>query len=118
MAIILGLNAYHGDASACLVQDGELVAAAEEERFRRIKHWAGFPSDAVRYCLNEADIGIGDVGHVAINSNPRANLLRRLRFALTQSPDLRFIADRIRNQTKRLSIKSELKMAFPCQNFR
>jgi carbamoyltransferase len=48
---ILGLNAYHGDSSACLVKDGVLVAAAEEERFRRIKHWAGFPSEAIRYCL-------------------------------------------------------------------
>ena len=45
----LGLNAYHGDAAACLVRDGEIVAAAEEERFRRIKHWAGFPSEAMRY---------------------------------------------------------------------
>ena len=46
MTYILGLNAYHGDAAACLVKDGNLVAAAEEERFRRVKHWAGFPSEA------------------------------------------------------------------------
>ena len=61
--IILGLNAFHGDASACLVRDGALVAAAEEERFRRIKHWAGFPSQAIAYCLREAGLqeiaGIG-----------------------------------------------------------
>jgi len=44
MTYILGINAYHGDASACLVKDGELIAAAEEERFRRVKHWAGFPT--------------------------------------------------------------------------
>ena len=56
--LILGLNAYHGDASACLVADGEIVAAAEEERFRRIKHWAGFPSEAIRYCLTEAGVGL------------------------------------------------------------
>ena len=56
--IILGLNAFHGDSSACLVVDGELVAAAEEERFRRIKHWAGFPSEAVKYCLRAGGIGI------------------------------------------------------------
>ncbi|MBS0540447.1 MAG: carbamoyltransferase, partial [Proteobacteria bacterium] len=56
MTYILGLNAYHADAAACLVKDGELVAAVEEERFRRIKHWGGFPSEAIRYCLKEAGI--------------------------------------------------------------
>ena len=49
--IILGLNAFHGNSSAALVRDGKLIAAAEEERFRRIKHWAGFPSHAIAYCL-------------------------------------------------------------------
>jgi len=51
MTFVLGINAYHGDASACLRKDGALIAAAEEERFRRIKHWAGFPSEAIRFCL-------------------------------------------------------------------
>ena len=58
---ILGINAYHGDSAACLLMDGELVAAAEEERFRRIKHWAGFPTEAIRYCLSEVGIGIDQV---------------------------------------------------------
>ncbi len=49
--MILGLNAYHGDVSAVLLRDGELVAAVEEERFRRVKHWAGFPREAIRACL-------------------------------------------------------------------
>lgn len=48
MSYILGVNAFHADSAACLVHDGRLVAAAEEERFRRIKHWAGFPSEAIR----------------------------------------------------------------------
>ena len=63
--IVLGLNAFHGDSSAALVRDGRLVAAAEEERFRRIKHWAGFPSQSVAYCLQEAGLRLGDVEHVA-----------------------------------------------------
>ena len=54
MTYVLGLNAYHADAAACLVKDGDLVAAVEEERFRRIKHWGGFPSESIRYCLAEA----------------------------------------------------------------
>ncbi|RPI42578.1 MAG: carbamoyltransferase, partial [Betaproteobacteria bacterium] len=74
MTYILGLNAYHGDSSACLVRDGQLIAAAEEERFRRIKHWAGFPAEAIRYCLDEAGIGLAQVEHVAVNSDPSSNL--------------------------------------------
>jgi carbamoyltransferase len=54
--IILGLNAFHGDSSACLVIDGKMVAAVEEERFRRLKHWAGFPALSIAYCLKEAGI--------------------------------------------------------------
>ena len=52
--LILGLNSYWSDASACLLVDGRVVAAAEEERFRRVKHWIGFPAEAIRYCLAEA----------------------------------------------------------------
>ena len=52
--LILGLNAYHGDSSACLLEDGKLIAAVEEERFLRVKHWAGFPLEAIRWCLKEA----------------------------------------------------------------
>ena len=66
---ILGLNAFHGDSSACLIRDGVMIAAAEEERFRRIKHWAGFPSEAIRYCLAEAGIGLADLDHIAINQD-------------------------------------------------
>ena len=116
--LILGLNAYHGDASACLVRDGDIVAAAEEERFRRIKHWAGFPSEAIRYCLAEAGASLDDIAHVAVNSDPRAHLGRRLRYAAVQRPDVRLILDRLRNQAKRLSIEAELAAAFPGPSFR
>ena len=58
---ILGLNAYHGDSAACLFVDGKLVAAAEEERFRRIKHWAGLPTSAINYVLEEGKLSLGDV---------------------------------------------------------
>jgi carbamoyltransferase len=74
---ILGLNAYHADSSACLLRDGKLVAAAEEERFRRIKHWAGLPVEAVRWCLAEAGIGLDEVDHVAINRDPKAHFFQR-----------------------------------------
>jgi carbamoyltransferase len=84
--IILGLNCFHGDSSAALVRDGALVAAAEEERFRRIKHWAGFPAQAIAYCLAEAGISLADVDHVAVNQDSRANLVGKLRYVLSQRP--------------------------------
>ena len=111
--LILGLNAYHGDASACLVVDGKIVAAAEEERFRRVKHWAGFPSEAIRYCLAEGRFELHDVNHVAVNSDPKANLLRRLAYTLLNRPSSALIIDRLRNQGRRLSIEAELNRLQP-----
>jgi carbamoyltransferase len=75
---ILGINAYHGDSSACLIQDGQMVAAVEEERFQRIKHWAGFPSESIRYCLQVGGIDVTQLDHVALSYNPKANLNRKL----------------------------------------
>ena len=60
MVYILGINAYHGDLSACILKSNQLVAAAEEERFLRVKHWAGFPKEAIKYCLDEAKITIDE----------------------------------------------------------
>jgi len=64
--IILGLNAYHADSSAAIFKDGVLIAATEEERFRRIKHWAGFPSQAIEFCLNDASNRLDKVGYCNI----------------------------------------------------
>ena len=116
--LILGLNAYHGDASACLLRDGEIVAAAEEERFRRIKHWAGFPSEAIRYCLQEAGATLAEIDYVAINSDPSASFLKKLSYTLQRRPDIALILDRVRNQSKRHSIESELAAAFPASKFK
>lgn len=116
--IILGINAYHGDSSACLVKDGQLIAAAEEERFRRIKHWAGFPSEAIRYCLAEAGIGLQDVDHVAINQDAKANLWKKIGFTLAKRPDLGMVLDRIKNKQERANVKDELQRAFPGQVFK
>jgi len=98
--VILGINAFHGDASACLVRDGILIGAAEEERFCRIKHWAGFPTESIRYCLSEGGISIEDVDHIAINRNPSANLLKKALFAFTKKPSLEAVKDRLSNAGK------------------
>jgi carbamoyltransferase len=111
--IILGLNAFHGDSAACLVRDGQLVAAAEEERFRRIKHWAGFPAAAIGYCLAEAGIGLGEVDHVAVNQDSHANQLKKAAYVLSQRPDLGLVLGRLRNRRARAGIPELLAKAFP-----
>src|SRR5262249_15005852 len=105
---ILGINAYHAGASACLVRDGELIAAAEEERFRRVKYWAGFPSRAIRYCLAEGGISAYDLDHVGISRDPRANLHKKVMFALSRRPSLHFIGDRLANAARVRNPRSAL----------
>jgi carbamoyltransferase len=78
---ILGINAYHGDAAAAIVRDGELIAAVEEERFNRLKHCAGFPLQSIEYCLRVAGVAIEDVAHIGISRNPSANLHKKILFA-------------------------------------
>jgi len=84
------------------------LAAAEEERFRRVKHWAGFPSQAIAYCLREAKLDLGDVTHVAVNRSGRANFFRKLGYVLTQRPSARLLAAKLRNRQKVASIADEL----------
>lgn len=105
---ILGLNAYHGDSSACLLSDGELVAAAEEERFCRVKHWAGLPVQAVRACLHQAGVEAAEIHHIAVNRNPSTNLLKKALYAFSKRPGLAAIKDRLKNSSKVLDIKNEL----------
>src|SRR6266576_407917 len=78
---ILGINAYHGDAAAAIIKDGELLAAVEEERFNRIKHCAGFPTESVRYCLAAAGIDIEEVEHIGISRDPSAHPNKKILLA-------------------------------------
>ena len=71
--VILGINSNHADSSACIIVNGKIVAAAEEERFNRLKHWAGFPENAISYCLEDSGINFKDIEEVAINTNPLSN---------------------------------------------
>jgi len=115
--IIIGLNAYHADSSACVVVDGELRAAAEEERFRRVKHWAGFPSESIRYCLDVIHADLGDVDHIAVNSAPQTALAKKIVYTMQRRPDFGLILDRIRNTRKRHSVEAELEEAFDARPF-
>lgn len=105
---ILGINAFHADVSACLLKDGQLIVALEEERFRRVKHWAGFPTLAIQKCLEIAGISGGELDHVAISRDPRAHLWRKALYVATHRPDPRIVIDRIGNARKFGGIKEPL----------
>jgi carbamoyltransferase len=94
---VLGINAYHGDTAAVLFVDGTLAAAVEEERYRRIKHVAGFPTQAIRACLDMAGVSGRDIDHVAVSRRPRAHLWRKALFTLRHRPSPRLLANRAAN---------------------
>ncbi len=105
---ILGINAYHAGASACLIHNGKLVAAAEEERFNRRKYWAGFPAQAISYVLGEAGISAHDLDHVGISRNPNANLMKKVLFTLSKRPSLDLIRSRLSNAAEVKDPKTRL----------
>src|ERR1051325_6490104 len=119
---VLGINAYHGDASAAIIKDGRLIAAVEEERFNRYKHSAGFPEQAIRYCLEAAGITLADLDHVGISRDPSAHLHKKVLFAATRVASLarNQIKDRLGNAAKVRDLKDELARVFdiPKKNLR
>src|SRR5215468_12549202 len=106
---ILGINAYHGNASAAILCDGKLVAAVEEERFNRVKYAAGFPAAAIRYCLKAAGITASEVDHVAVPRNPYARLGTKLLYAVRMPS---FARKRIKVLAKFKGIREALAAAF------
>ena len=108
MTTILGINAYHGDASAALVIDGQLVAAVEEERFTRLKHDTAFPHKSVRFCLDRAGISPDDIDHMALSRDPFANLGMRVAHALKDRAGRQVATRRAGNLKKILAAKQTL----------
>src|SRR5580704_6274994 len=106
---ILGINAYHGNASAAIVCEGRLVAAVEEERFNRVKYAAGFPAQAIRYCLKEAGLELKDIDHVAVPRNPYARLGTKLFYAMRMPS---FARERMKVLAKFTGIPEALAQAF------
>jgi len=109
---ILGINAYHGDSSACILKDGIVIAASEEERFRRIKHWAGFPSEAIKFCLGEANIDITQVDYITISRDPSANIHKKILHAAKNLVSVKALKDRLSNTKKVGGVKAELSKVF------
>ena len=106
--IILGLNAFHGDSSACIYKNGVLIAATEEERIRRQKHWAGLPTESIKFCLQEAGITLRDVDYITISRNPKAKLGEKIVYALRNSFSLATIRSRAKNSLKINNLKNEI----------
>jgi carbamoyltransferase len=128
---ILCINAYHGDAAAAIVRDGELIAAVEEERFNRRKHCAGFPTEAIKYCLKVAGVSVEEVEHVGVSRDPSAHLHKKILFTAQRAARslsggggsakersekvgqglFRQVADRLSNAAKVRDIRDDLAKA-------
>src|SRR5882724_4908789 len=106
---ILGINAYHGNASAAIVCDGRLVAAVEEERFNRVKYAAGFPALAIQYCLKTAGLTLREIDHVAVPRNPYARIATKLFYAIRMPS---FARERAKVLVKFTGIREALAAAF------
>jgi carbamoyltransferase len=110
---ILGLNAYHGDASAAILKDGVLIAATEEERIRRVKHWAGLPTEAISFCLKEAGITLKEVDYITVGRNPYSKIelkaWRAIKGIFTGNKSLNA---RVQSSLKIKSVKAEIAKAF------
>ena len=101
--MILGLNTFHGDSSAAIFRSGELTFALEEERFNRVKHWAGLPLEAARVCLaGEAP------AHVAISRDPSANLRAKLVRAVLRPANWNRYASRAKNSIRVAQLSNQL----------
>jgi carbamoyltransferase len=104
--LILGLNAFHGDSSSALFADGTLVSALEEERLRRVKHWAGFPAMSAAYCLQQA--GGRAVDHVAIGRDPRAHFWKKVARSMCRPAFWKQAQSRARNSLRVARIEHEM----------
>ncbi len=102
----------HGDSSACLIKNGKIVAAVEEERFTRIKHCSEFPINSILYCLNSNDIKIGEVSYITINTNFKYNLLNRIIFLFKNIFKINFISNRAETVVGKVKIKKKLEETF------
>lgn len=106
---ILGINAYHADAAAAIFLDGELIAASEEERFCRVKHWAGFPIQAVDFCLRQAGITIHDVQEIALSRDPRAKWDKKVKYLANNPRAISFaLKGRLNNASTAQTVAEEL----------
>ena len=106
---ILGLNAYHADSSAAIFKDGEMIAAIEEERFTRVKHWAGFPAQSILFCLKEAEVSLSGIDYITIGRDPSVKLRNKLQYLLKNPSLVGGAISRLRNSQQVSSLKDEFR---------
>ena len=106
---ILGLNYHHPDSSACLVKDGKLLAAVDEERFKRIKHYSGFPINSINYCLENQNLKISEIDYVALNYSPSSNLSGKIKYSL-KNIFKKTTFNKILNLRNKVKHKNDLKL--------
>lgn len=111
---ILGINAYHGDSSAAISRNDSLIAAAEEERFTREKHWAGVPVNAINFCLDNANLKLSDIDYIVLSKNPFAHILEKIYAVIQKNPS--DTLNRINANVGILSIKNYLSKSLSAQN--
>ena len=115
---ILGLNFLHSDSSACIFRNGSLIAAAEEERFLRIKHTSSFPIQSINYCLEEANISISDLNTITINSKPLSVLNKKIIYTLKNFNRLKLAINSLKNIRNKLSLKNRISAITPLKPFK
>jgi carbamoyltransferase len=115
--IILGINAFHPDSSACLLVDGKIQIALEEERINRIKHWSGLPLLAIKNCLENQKLKISDIYFIAINANFFSNFFSKIKYILSNKPNISLLINKIKNRNKKKNILDLLSLEFNGENF-
>jgi carbamoyltransferase len=107
--LILGLNIVHGDSAACLISDGRLLSAAEEERFVRIKHSSNFPINAINFCLKNNNVNIEDIDYITINNKLTYNFFNKLFFLFKNLLKFNFFLDRTSINVNKQNVKKKKK---------
>ena len=108
----LGLNIFHADSSSCLMRDGKLICAFEEERLNRIKHWAGIPFRSISECLKYEKINLKDINVITVNSNPYSNIKEKIFYTINSKNLINDVSSFFKRQSKKLSLKKELEKYF------
>ena len=109
---ILGLNVYHGDSSACLLKNGKIICAFEEERFTRQKHWAGFPKNAIQACLDECSIDFSDISYITVSRDPKFNFAKKVKYLLIRPLSIFNFKNRIKNRSLLNDLSSDFVIHF------
>ena len=106
--IILGINFKHADSSACILKDGKIIAAVEEERFVRKKHFNRFPYHSINFCLQKLNIKIKDVDYFALNNSPNSNLINKLIYSFKQLKNLKILLKKFKKKNEKFNLKKDL----------